>query len=253
MSEKTCYKCKKTKTLSEFYNSKRYADGKQDSCKECSSNYTKQQKEYTCPSCNTVNTLQHNAYKKAVKYNKKCRKCTITEWQKEKYGEKKLTEFTSQCHNCGKTKKHKWNNLSPTNLINIQNTMNKKLCKNCSNTLFYTLPTTKTNTKPEIKFKNILEELNIEYIQNYRYKYNHYDFYLIKFNILVEIDGNYWHGKDKEWEELNIPQKKSRKNDLKKNKICFENNQPLLRFWEDELEIKIIKDKIETCIKNTSF
>ncbi len=64
-------------------------------------------------------------------------------------------------------------------------------------------------------------------------------------DVLVEIDGNYWHGKNLEEHELNLSQIKSRKNDLKKNKICLENNQLLIRLWEDELNEKVIKNKLQ--------
>jgi G:T-mismatch repair DNA endonuclease (very short patch repair protein) len=249
MSEKICCKCKQLKSFNNFYNSKRYVDGKQDTCKDCNSEYLKVKKEYNCPSCNKTTLLQSNAYRQAIKHGKSCKKCTINGWQKKKYGEKKITEFTSNCPNCGVLKQHKWNNMSSTKLINIQNQMNKKLCKNCSNTIFYTLPLIKTNTKPEIKFKEILEKLDIKFIQNFKFKYNHYDFYLNELNILVEIDGTYWHGKDLEWEQLNSTQKKSRKNDIKKNQVCLENDQLLLRLWEDELEEENIIKKLKLCKK----
>jgi G:T-mismatch repair DNA endonuclease (very short patch repair protein) len=258
MCEKRCYKCDSSKSINDFHNCKSNIDGKQDMCKKCSydiyhSTSQKLTNEYICPSCSKITILKPNAYKKAIKCKKSCRKCTINNWQKVKYGEKSLIEFTSNCPKCGSLKKHKQNNISPTQLIYIQAKMNEKLCKSCSNTMFYTLPLIKTNTKPEIKFKEILNELNIKYIQNFKFKYNHYDFYLNELNILVEIDGNYWHGKNLEWGELNKTQQKSRKNDLKKNQTCLDTNQPLIRFWEDEINKENIINKIERCKKNTIY
>jgi len=49
------------------------------------------------------------------------------------------------------------------------------------------------NTSIELIFKQFLDDNNIEYIQQYVTNYGAIDFYLIKEDILVEIDGQYWH------------------------------------------------------------
>jgi len=95
--------------------------------------------------------------------------------------------------------------------------------------------TKKVNTKPERNFKLKLNEFKINYEQSYYLCKKIYDFYLPKYNILIEIDGIYWHGKDLKDIELNETQSKNRKNDKLKNKIAKENNMKLLRFWEGEI------------------
>ena len=57
-----------------------------------------------------------------------------------------------------------------------------------------------SGTKPELKFKEILDSNNIEYKHQYSVQWKKgwkkwYDFYLPTLNLLVEIDGIYWHGK----------------------------------------------------------
>lgn len=54
-----------------------------------------------------------------------------------------------------------------------------------------------SNTKPERDFKQWLEENNIKYIEQYRRVGNAhpYDFFLPEYNLIVEIDGHYWHSK----------------------------------------------------------
>ena len=44
---------------------------------------------------------------------------------------------------------------------------------------------------------------------------------------------------------LNETQKNSRKNDLKKNQICLDSQQKLIRLWEDEVIESILLDKIK--------
>jgi very-short-patch-repair endonuclease len=52
-------------------------------------------------------------------------------------------------------------------------------------------------TKPEIHFKEWLQTNNIKFIEQYRKVGNAhpYDFFLSERNLIVEIDGNYWHSK----------------------------------------------------------
>ena len=53
----------------------------------------------------------------------------------------------------------------------------------------------KYNTKPEQDFVYYCQSNNIEFIEQYRHVGNGhpYDFFLPKYNLLVEIDGTYWH------------------------------------------------------------
>ena len=70
------------------------------------------------------------------------------------------------------------------------------------------------------------------------------------YNILIEVDGNYWHGKGLEWEKLNQTQKLSRTNDNKKSSICLEKQQILIRFWEDEIDENLVISIIQKYEKN---
>lgn len=94
---------------------------------------------------------------------------------------------------------------------------------------------TTERTSIEIFTKFILNENNIENIPQYNYKGFSFDFYLPKENILIECDGDYWHGYGKLDEELDDVQKRSRYNDKIKNKLAKSANIKLLRFWEHEI------------------
>ena len=92
-------------------------------------------------------------------------------------------------------------------------------------------------SKLETKFENILNILNIEYIFQYEFKGKLFDFYLKKYNILIEVDGDFYHcnPNSKNKEQLYEVQKLTIKNDDIKNKLCLENNIKLIRYWEKDI------------------
>lgn len=91
-------------------------------------------------------------------------------------------------------------------------------------------------TSPELEFETLLIQKGIEYKYAFELCGKIYDFFIPKNNLLVEIDGIYWHGKGLKINELNPIQRKCRKNDLLKNKIARENGYNLIRIWEGEIK-----------------
>jgi G:T-mismatch repair DNA endonuclease (very short patch repair protein) len=99
----------------------------------------------------------------------------------------------------------------------------------------------------EYKFEGILELLEIEYIHSYFIKDINkiYDFYLPKYNILLEIDGDFWHcnpntrhaSPECKTQEINIT------NDQFKTQWAHDNGYKLLRFWENDINNNILKVK----------
>lgn len=83
-------------------------------------------------------------------------------------------------------------------------------------------------------------------------KYKTYDFYLKDFNLLIEADGDYWHGNPKKYKmgDLNETQMINKKNDIFKNKLAKENGFKLLRYWEEDIKRNGFKNKIFNDIKN---
>jgi len=89
------------------------------------------------------------------------------------------------------------------------------------------------DTMPERIFENQLLFNNILYIKQYPYKYGIADFWLPEDNIIVEIDGEYWHN-----------QPKVRERDKRQNIYLEENGYTLFRFTDRE-----IKQDINKCIE----
>jgi len=96
------------------------------------------------------------------------------------------------------------------------------------------------------------EENNIINIPQYKYKGYFFDFYLLEYNILIECDGDYWHGFGKLDEELDEVQTRSRINDKIKNKLVDDSpNIKLLRFWEHEIhQVDFDKKLLESIWEN---
>ncbi len=94
-------------------------------------------------------------------------------------------------------------------------------------------------SKPEIKIAKILDSLNIEYKSQFYLNKSYFDFYIPEYNMLIEVDGNYYHcnpriyvnGPVNEWQKGKID------NDNRKNRIAEDNGYRLIRIWEDEIDI----------------
>lgn len=93
----------------------------------------------------------------------------------------------------------------------------------------------KNPTAPEKSFASMLEELGVEYETQKIVGGKIYDFYIPEKNLLIEVDGDYWHAKDKELKEMTMVQKKTFYNDLRKNTIAKNNGYELERVWEGEI------------------
>lgn len=93
-------------------------------------------------------------------------------------------------------------------------------------------------TKLEETFEDLLNTLNIENKYQHQVGTAIFDFYLIKHNILIEVDGDFHHCNPNT--KHCIPsypiQFKTVLNDKRKNKLAKEKGYTLLRFWEDDIK-----------------
>jgi very-short-patch-repair endonuclease len=90
-------------------------------------------------------------------------------------------------------------------------------------------------TGPEIQLGLILDELNIYHFSQKIVKDKIFDYYIPKINLLIEVDGDYWHGYGKEYSELNEVQKKSQRNDRDKDILAKGLGYDIIRFWEHDI------------------
>jgi len=82
------------------------------------------------------------------------------------------------------------------------------------------------NTKPEREFKKYLNDLGIEFEEQFRLHNRLYDFKIG--NVLIEVDGNYWHCNPEIYKEPNSQQKEIMKRDSYKNKLAKKNGYKII-------------------------
>lgn len=208
------------------------------------------------------------------KWTKNCPKCNKEQFYKSKksfWNANKLNSICTSCKNKGKNnpfygKKH--TSQHKDKLSSIQKVegsfryknfggnpkKTNKICKKC-NIGFKTVYSNKSvycsykcalkdnfgfnfnkMSKPEIEVEKYLKDNNIEYKYNYELCGKLYDFYIPSINTLIEVDGIYWHGKNKKINDLNETQVRNRKNDQIKDRLAVDNGYNLIRIWEDEVK-----------------
>lgn len=94
-----------------------------------------------------------------------------------------------------------------------------------------------TKTKPHIVMSKILDSLKIEYEEEKILGAWSFDFYIKKYNMFIEVDGDYFHSNPKLYPNgpISKTQKRNHYRDIKKNEFCKNNSIYLIRFWESDI------------------
>lgn len=108
-------------------------------------------------------------------------------------------------------------------------------------------------SKLEIRFaKEFLDRLGVHYIYQYKAESigRYFDFYLPQEHLIIEVDGDYWHGYGLLHEQKNRTQKHTEWVDKQKDLWAIEHGIPVLRIWEHEINntpekvIELLKDRL---------
>jgi len=91
-------------------------------------------------------------------------------------------------------------------------------------------------TWPELEFEKMLNELGVEFRTQEIVGGKIFDFYIPSENLLVEIDGDYWHGNPSVYKRPNKMQNTNRKNDRRKTLIAENEGYKISRVWESDLK-----------------
>jgi len=110
----------------------------------------------------------------------------------------------------------------------------------------------KKMTWPEREFVKLMKELKIKCEPQKIVGAKIYDFYLTDFNILVEVDGDYWHGNEVAYDDKNSMQKRAEKNDLYKDVMAKGLGYKIERVWESDLKktYKEVKERFRQLLKS---
>ena len=102
--------------------------------------------------------------------------------------------------------------------------------------------------------REFLEKLNIDYVYQFEAADigRFYDFYLPKHNLIIEVDGGYWHSDPRVVKEgkLSPMQKRNKRVDEYKNKWALMHGIPIMRIWEKDIRenpsmvLKELKDRL---------
>jgi len=109
-------------------------------------------------------------------------------------------------------------------------------------------------TEPERQFAQILNELGVEFETQKIVGGKIYDFFVPSANLLCEVDGDYWHAYGLLPEEMSGMQRKSVKNDKRKNILAKGYGYELIRVWEHELkdDYEKVKEKVKYYATNSN-
>lgn len=93
-------------------------------------------------------------------------------------------------------------------------------------------------TAPEREFEKMLKEIGVEYELQKVVESKIFDFYIPSKNMIVEVDGDYWHANPMiyESEDLNKIQARNVRNDQYKEILAKGNGFKLERVWEHDLK-----------------
>lgn len=102
--------------------------------------------------------------------------------------------------------------------------------------------------------KNFLDKIGIKYETQFKAESigRYYDFFIPSANLLIEIDGDYYHSYGLLREEMSPMQKKNHRVDKDKDKWAREHKIPLIRIWEHDINKKP-KEVIEILKKEIIF
>lgn len=94
------------------------------------------------------------------------------------------------------------------------------------------------DTKVEIFVENLIKEQGWKYIPQKAVRYLNYDFYLTDLNVLLEVQGDYWHCNPRVYPDgpKNSVQRENLQKNKNKREVAESQNIPLLEIWELDIE-----------------
>lgn len=103
------------------------------------------------------------------------------------------------------------------------------------------------HTDIEVIFKNLLDELGIEYQSKFRiynesktpFWYKEFDFLINNTNFLIEVDGDFWHGNKETLKEINKFHKETQEKDRIKQNFAEQMGYEVIRFWGSDIKKNI--------------
>ena len=108
-------------------------------------------------------------------------------------------------------------------------------------------------TDIELIFENLLNEMKIPFQTKFRiynkkkieFTFREYDFLIDGTKILIEVDGDYWHGNENIFNPLSDFQKLTQEKDRIKELFAAQNGYEVIRFWGTDIKQNIEEIQIK--------
>ena len=117
-------------------------------------------------------------------------------------------------------------------------------------------------SKLETKFANdFLKKLGVKFQTQFKAESigRYYDFYIPSANLLIEIDGDFYHSFNVLYENMSPMQKKNKRVDRDKDKWAKEHKIPLIRIWEHDIHenpskvLNMLKERLASASKKVKI
>lgn len=118
------------------------------------------------------------------------------------------------------------------------------------------LPAVSRNTKPELQLAELLRVSGINFVSQMMLPHVYCDFYLPEYNLIIEVDGDYWHANPEQFlpDDLIGPKKTSARqiweNDRKKEDRIKSHGHKVMRIWASSLKSKTAQQLVEDIVRH---
>ena len=171
------------------------------------------------------------------------------DWCGEEFDELESSYNLSDKHFCGRECQHEYHAKVFSQTEEWKDFMREEMIKRLSNGIF-----SHTKTYPQLLINQLLNSLNIIYKNEHDCKYYSIDNYLIDYNLMVEVQGDFWHCDNRNFKEIKyLIQANNIKNDKSKNTYIHKYyNIDILYLWEYDIEnnLELCKQLILKYIDN---
>lgn len=94
----------------------------------------------------------------------------------------------------------------------------------------------KNKTWPELEFEKLMDELGVEFEPQKVVGLKIFDYYIPSKNMVVEVDGDYFHGNPEKYDKPSKMQQRNRRNDKYKSVLALNHGFLIERVWESDLK-----------------
>lgn len=118
------------------------------------------------------------------------------------------------------------------------------------------LPSSSRNTKPELQLAELLRLADIKFIGQLSLPRFYCDFYLPEYNLIVEVDGDYWHANPDRFSPDDVigPKKTLARhiwaNDLRREERIKSLGYRVMRIWASSLKTKTAQQLVEDIVRH---